>query len=202
MDEFEFFELCSDIEETNRIPGVPTKSDLLRAREKREFLAFRNYERQFINMLRNYELRKKTHFPLNASIKCLFMDAYCENDALLSIWNLNDVLVSSELHFNDETIFYENACLCETALDGIKFFVAGRTDSSNNCSLFEAAFSRESTSQLLPLTRKAAILASNSFIFKTMLRFRNFAETMAVNKDGSCVYVGMSGFEFLSERVP
>ncbi|KRZ97528.1 DDB1- and CUL4-associated factor 4 [Trichinella sp. T8] len=304
MDEFEFFELCSDIEgyyydtrsgviyklssETNRIPGVPTKSDLLRVREKREFLAFRNYEVSQFNASKlrkryrykcnslasihqhatyskweahqfmecairdafdagNYELRKKTHFPLNASMKCLFMDAYCENDALLSIWNLNgklfshlgypyaysqhflDILVSSELHFNDETIFYENACLCETALDGIKFFVAGRTDSSNNCSLFEAAFSRESTSQLLPLTRKAgingcasvtameynnycktlficcgnyiAILASNGFIFKTMLRFRNFAETMAINKDGSCVYVGMSGFEVIRHDI-
>ncbi|KRY20845.1 DDB1- and CUL4-associated factor 4 [Trichinella patagoniensis] len=238
MDEFEFFELCSDIEgyyydtrsgviyklssEANRIPGVPTKSDLLRVREKREFLAFRNYEVSQFNASKlrkryrykcnslasihqhatyskweahqfmecairdafdagNYELRKKTHFPLNASMKCLFMDAYCENDALLSIWNLNgklfshlgypyaysqhflDVLVSSELHFNDETIFYENACLCETALD--------------------------------------AILASNSFIFKTMLRFRNFAETMAVNKDGSCVYVGMSGFEVIRHDI-
>ncbi|KAL1241872.1 Uncharacterized protein TPS_05516 [Trichinella pseudospiralis] len=85
------------------------------------------------------------------------MDTYCENDALLSIWNLNDVLVSSELHFNDETIFYENACLYETSLESMKFFVTGRTRNSNNCSLFEAAISRENISQSLPLTWKTGI---------------------------------------------
>ncbi|KRZ69605.1 DDB1- and CUL4-associated factor 4 [Trichinella papuae] len=246
MDELDFFELCSDIEgyysdtrsgviyklssEKNRVPGVPTKSDLLRAREKREFLSFRNYEVSQFNASKlrkrysykcnslasihqhatynkweahqfmecairdafdagNYELRKRTDYPLNASMKCLFMDTYCEDDALLSIWNLNgklfshlgcpyaysqhflDVLVSSELHFNDETIFYENACLCETALEGMKFFVTGRTRNSYR------------------------ILGCNNFILKLSPRFRNLANAMAVKKDGNCLYVGMSGSE-------
>ncbi|KRX92556.1 DDB1- and CUL4-associated factor 4-like protein 2 [Trichinella pseudospiralis] len=244
MDELDFFELCSDIEgyycdtrsgviyklssEKNLMPGVPTKSDLLRVREKREFLSFRNYEvsqfnaskllkrysykcnslasihqhamynkweaHQFMECAirdafdaRNCELRKRTDYPLNASMKCLFMDTYCENDALLSIWNLNgklfshlacpyadtqhflDVLVSSELHFNDETIFYENACLYETSLESMKFFVTGRTRNSNR------------------------ILGCNDFILKLTPRFRNLANAMAVKKDGNCLYVGMSG---------
>ncbi|KRX92555.1 DDB1- and CUL4-associated factor 4 [Trichinella pseudospiralis] len=296
MDELDFFELCSDIEgyycdtrsgviyklssEKNLMPGVPTKSDLLRVREKREFLSFRNYEvsqfnaskllkrysykcnslasihqhamynkweaHQFMECAirdafdaRNCELRKRTDYPLNASMKCLFMDTYCENDALLSIWNLNgklfshlacpyadtqhflDVLVSSELHFNDETIFYENACLYETSLESMKFFVTGRTRNSNNCSLFEAAISRENISQSLPLTWKTGIrdcelvtameynsycntvficcgnyigiLGCNDFILKLTPRFRNLANAMAVKKDGNCLYVGMSG---------